>query len=65
MKFGTKVGKDFGHADEANIYWEMEVDAGGSATATFTAPSEPGEYQVVCGIAGHYMAGMVATLVVK
>ncbi len=64
MKFGTNVGEDFGDEDEANIYWEVEVDAGGSKTETFTAPSEPGEYQVVCGTAGHYVAGMIGKLTV-
>jgi uncharacterized cupredoxin-like copper-binding protein len=64
MKNGTTVGDDFGDEDEANIYWKAELDPGSSGSYTFTAPSEPGEYQVVCGIAGHYLAGMVATLFV-
>lgn len=64
MKNGTNVGDDFGDDDEANIYWKAELDPGSSGSYTFTAPSEPGEYQVVCGIPGHYLAGMVATLFV-
>lgn len=64
MKFGTTVGEDFGDEDEENIYWEVEVEPGESATATFTAPSEPGEYQVVCGTEGHFVAGMVGSLTV-
>jgi len=64
MEHGTNAGDDFGPEDEANIYWKAELDPGTSDTYTFTAPSEPGEYQVVCGIAGHYLAGMVATLFV-
>jgi uncharacterized cupredoxin-like copper-binding protein len=64
MKNGTNVGDDFGDEDEANIYWKAELDPGSSGSYTFTAPSEPGEYQVVCGIPGHYLAGMVATLFV-
>ncbi len=64
MKLGANVGEDFGDEDEANIYWEVEVDAGGSKTGTFTTPSEPGEYQVVCGTAGHYVAGMIGKLAV-
>jgi uncharacterized cupredoxin-like copper-binding protein len=64
MKLGATVGEDFGDEDEENIYWEIEVEAGGSATATFTAPSEPGEYQLVCGTAGHFIAGMVGSLTV-
>ena len=64
MKFGTTVGDDFGDEDEENIYWEVEVQPGDSTTITFTAPSEPGEYQIVCGTKGHFVAGMVGTLIV-
>lgn len=64
MKQGTNVGNDFGDDDEANIYWKAELEPGSSGSYTFTAPSEPGEYQVVCGIPGHYLAGMVASLFV-
>ncbi|MEW6241817.1 MAG: plastocyanin/azurin family copper-binding protein, partial [Chloroflexota bacterium] len=64
MKLGTTVGEDFGDEDEENIYWEVEVGPGESATATFTAPGEPGEYQLVCGTAGHFIAGMVGSLTV-
>ena len=64
MKFGTTVGDDFGDEDEENIYWEVEVSPGDSTTVTFTAPSDAGDYQVVCGIEGHFMAGMVGSLTV-
>ncbi|HUG14542.1 MAG TPA: cupredoxin domain-containing protein [Thermomicrobiales bacterium] len=49
--------------DEADV--DVELDAGESETFTFTAPSEPGEYEIYCKIAGHREAGMVATLVVE
>jgi len=64
MKFGTDVGPDFGAEDEPNVYWRTEQAPGTSGTYTFTAPSQPGEYQVVCGVKGHYQAGMVAKLTV-
>ncbi len=64
MNFGTEVGEDFGDEDEANIFWEAELEAGESGTFTFTAPSEPGGYQIVCGTEGHYVAGMVGSLTV-
>lgn len=64
MKLGTTVGEDFGAEDEENIYWEVEVLPGESATTTFPAPSEPGEYQLVCGTEGHFIAGMVGSLTV-
>jgi uncharacterized cupredoxin-like copper-binding protein len=62
MKLGETVGENFGDEDEGNIYWEVEAEPGKSVTATFTAPTEPGEYQVVCGTEGHFMAGMVGKL---
>jgi uncharacterized cupredoxin-like copper-binding protein len=45
------------------VYWEEEVEAGDSATFTFTAPAA-GEYQVVCAIPDHFDAGMEGTLTV-
>lgn len=64
MKFGTEVGQEFDEEDEPNVYWKAELEPGTSETLTFTAPSEPGEYQVVCGVEGHFQAGMVAKLIV-
>ena len=64
MKLNTTVGEDFDAADEGNIYWQLEIQPGAQATGTFTAPSEPGDYQVVCRTPGHYVAGMIATLTV-
>ena len=64
MKYGETIGDDFGDEDEANIYWEVETEAGKTGTTTFTAPNEPGEYQLVCGTEGHFVAGMVGKLTV-
>jgi uncharacterized cupredoxin-like copper-binding protein len=64
MKKGLTIGEDFGPEDEENIYWEVEVEPGKSTTTTFTAPADPGEYQVVCGTQGHFKAGMVSKLTV-
>lgn len=64
MKFGQTVGDNFSDEDEGNIYWEVETEPGKSATVTFTAPTELGEYQVVCRTEGHFMAGMVGKLTV-
>ena len=50
--------------DQVNVYWDVEVQPGQSVTATFTAPVEPGEYVVTCGIQGHLEAGMSAKLMV-
>src|SRR5512135_500678 len=62
MKLGTSVGDAFDQADEPNVYWQTELQPGGSTTATFTAPSEPGDYEIVCKQPGHITAGMVAKL---
>lgn len=66
MKLGTSVIPPFGDKDEGNIYWELDdLEAGTTKTVTFTAPSEPGTYQVICGLEGHLEKGMAGTLVVK
>ncbi len=64
MKLGKEVSLPFDENDQENIYWEYEADPGQTINVTFTAPSEPGEYQVVCGIPGHLEAGMIGKLIV-
>ena len=64
MKHGLTVGEKFGDEDDENIYWEVEVESGKSDTVTFTAPTETGEYQVVCGTEGHVEKGMIGQLIV-
>ena len=64
FKLGQTAGEKFGDEDEENIYWEVEVEPGASVAETFTAPTEPGEYSVTCGIEGHLEAGMNGKLIV-
>lgn len=65
MKFGYHVNTHFTDADKPNIFWEVSQIAPGQSIAdNFTAPSDPGEYQIVCGVGGHFEAGMVAKLIV-
>jgi len=64
FNLGTDAGDKFDQEDENNIFWEIEVPSGETATETFTAPSEPGTYYVTCGIAGHMEAGMIGKLIV-
>lgn len=64
MKAGTLLGQSFDEKDETDIYWKIELTPGQNATTSFTVPSEPGEYLIVCSTEGHYEAGMTATLVV-
>jgi uncharacterized cupredoxin-like copper-binding protein len=65
MKLGHEVRTHFTPADQSNVYWAQEqIAPGTSVHGSFTSPSEPGVYQVVCENAGHLEAGMVAKLVV-
>ena len=66
LKLGEHVTPPFGEKDEDKILWELDgVEAGTTKSATFTAPAEAGEYDVICGIPGHIEKGMIATLIVK
>ena len=62
MNPGTTAGDKFDEEDLPNVYTIVKVPPGHSQAFTFIAPSEPGEYQIVCGIAGHLESGMTATL---
>jgi plastocyanin len=65
MKLGTDAGPAFDEEDDANVYWqERDIQPGGDLSVTFTAPSEPGEYQVVCRTEGHIASGMIGKLIV-
>ena len=67
MKLGQEIssGGHVGPEEHANVFWEQELlGAGETVKATFTAPTEPGEYQIVCGVAGHLEAGMQGRLIV-
>jgi uncharacterized cupredoxin-like copper-binding protein len=67
MQLGKDVGSNghVGPAEQANVFWEQELLAAGETVkSTFTAPTEPGEYQIVCGVAGHLEAGMQGRLIV-
>ncbi len=62
----TPISGSFTDADKANEFWASPmVSAGQTQTATFTAPTTPGTYQVVCTESGHFEAGMTGTLTVK
>jgi uncharacterized cupredoxin-like copper-binding protein len=65
LKKGVVLPGKFDHHEQVNdVYFHAMLDAGKADTFTFTAPTEPGEYQVICGIAGHFQAGMFGSLTV-
>ena len=66
LKLGEHVTPPFGEQDEGKILWELDgVGAGTTKSDTFTAPTEPGTYDVICGIPGHIELGMITSLIVK
>lgn len=44
---------------------DVTLDAKKSDTIEFTAPTDPGEYEITCTEPGHENAGMVGTLIVE
>ena len=64
MKLGTSAGDFFDEEDVPNVYWEVELPPGASTETSFTAPTEPGTYEVICRTEGHIVSGMVAKLTV-
>jgi uncharacterized cupredoxin-like copper-binding protein len=64
MKKGTSAGPFFDDEDVPNVYWQVELQPGASADTSFTAPSDPGDYEVVCRTEGHIASGMTAKLTV-
>ena len=65
MNLGETAGATFEDDDDANVYWqEKDIQPGGDFSVTFIAPTEPGEYEVVCRTEGHIASGMVGKLIV-
>ena len=65
LKAGAVVSGSFDHNKQmGDIFFHAMLDSGKADTFTFSAPAEPGEYQIICGIAGHFQAGMIAKLTV-
>ena len=64
MKLGTSAGPFFDDEDVPNVFWQVEIQPGGSVDTSFTAPTDPGDYEVVCRTEGHIASGMTAKLTV-
>ena len=64
IKYATDAGETFDEEDKANVFWEVALQPGDSETIIFTAPEQPGTYQVICGMPGHPQSGMIGKLIV-
>ena len=64
MKAGADPDAHVDEMDEKTMHWKIELAPGQSITTSFPAPSEPGDYVIVCSTPGHDQAGMTGTLVV-
>ena len=64
MKVGTSAGPMFDKEEIPNIYWEVELLPGADTNTSFTAPIEPGDYEVICRTEGHIASGMTGKLTV-
>ena len=62
MNKGYSVRTYFTDEDKPNVYWQVQLPPGSSSDTSFTAPADPGEYEIVCHIPGHIAAGMVGKL---
>jgi plastocyanin len=65
LKLGEHVTPPYQSADKDKILWELVAKAGETQSGTFTAPTEPGEYDIICRVPGHIQLGMAATLIVE
>ncbi len=66
LKKGVEIKGSFDHDKQMDdMYFHAMLDPGKSGEFTFTAPAEPGEYQIICGVLGHFQAGMIASLTVQ
>ena len=66
LELGEHVTVPYKHNEEKDkIFWELTVLPGETKSGTFTAPTDPGEYDIICRVPGHIQAGMVATLIVE
>jgi plastocyanin len=65
MESGYTVTPPFSQDDKQHVLQAFQVDVDQTQTFTFTAPSQPGTYEIVCSEPGHLEAGMKGTLTVQ
>lgn len=64
LKRNYQAVAPFDEQDRQHAYWEVRIDRSQHGDFIFTAPDEPGEYQVICSIPGHLELGMTGVLIV-
>jgi uncharacterized cupredoxin-like copper-binding protein len=64
LRRNYKAVAPFDENDRQQAYWQIRLERSQHGDFTFTAPDEPGEYQVICSIPGHLELGMTGTLIV-
>ncbi len=65
MEAGYSVTPPFTADDNEHVLQAFQVDVDQVQSFTFSAPSEPGTYEIVCAEPGHLEAGMQGSLTVK
>lgn len=64
IKKGEDIASEADFAEDKVLFEVEAVDPGASDEETFTV-DEPGTYQVICALSGHFSAGMKGTLTVE
>jgi uncharacterized cupredoxin-like copper-binding protein len=65
LVLGAKAEESIDKNGKSTRYWSNVALSGESKSFSFAAPSEPGNYVIVCSAPGHTKAGMIGTLHVK
>lgn len=65
MEAGYTVTPPYTADDNQHVLQAFQVDIDQTQTFTFSAPAEPGTYEIVCAEPGHLEAGMKGSLTVK
>lgn len=65
VEAGYEFDLPFREGDNDHVLHRVAVDVGGREVYAFTAPTEPGEYPVICTIPEHPEAGMIGVLIVE
>lgn len=60
---GHEVDEQHRFSESAVLFEIDDIEQGARSTSTFTI-AQPGRYQLICAIEGHFAAGMEATLLV-